>query len=106
MKQRVESLMKIKYLRGKNKTKFIKECSDSCIDAICEGCYNIIQGNIKLKSNQRKKAEPYKLYIRKLGDEKVSRNVKRKILSQEGGGILGVIASSVLPLLISALRRR
>lgn len=106
MRERVESLKKIKSIGGKKKKiEFFKECGDECIDIICEGCYNITRGNIKLRPDQLKKLQDHKFYIRKLADGKVSNKVKRKILTQDGNGVLGMLASTLLPLLISSLAK-
>ena len=105
MKQRIASLHQVKSLRGKKQVEFIKQCEESCIDAICEGCFNIIRGGVKLTPKQLEKAIPYKLNIRKLGDPNISTKVKRDILSQKGSGVLGIVASLVLPLLMKALKR-
>ena len=48
MKQRIASLHQVLSLRGKKQVEFIKQCKESCIDAICEGCFNIIRGGVKL----------------------------------------------------------
>ena len=105
LKQRINSLKQIKSYRGKKKIEFMKQCEEKCIDAICEGCFNIVRGGVKLTAKQLEKARDYKLDIRRLGDPKTSLNTKRKILTQKGSGLLTLIPSLILPLLISALKR-
>ena len=77
---------------------------------MCEGCYNVINGNIELdkrrKSEIRKNLEKSRFAVRKINDPKVSLKAKREILVKEPqirAGILGILASTVLPLLISSL---
>ena len=105
LKQRIASLKQIRSLRGKKKIEFLKQCREKCIDAICEGCYNIVRGGVKLTPKQVKKAIRYKLDIRKLGDPTTPLKTRREILTQKGSGLLTLIPSLLLPLLISALKR-
>ena len=105
LKQRIASLKQIKSLRGKKKIEFMKQCQEKCIDAICEGCFNIVRGGVKLTSNQLKKAIEHKFAIRKLGDPKTTLKARREILTQKGSGLLTLLPSLLLPLLISALKR-
>ena len=105
LKQRIASLKQIRSLRGKKKIEFMKQCQEKCIDAICEGCFNIVRGGVKLTQKQLKKAMRYKLDIRKLGDPKTSLKARREILTQKGSGLLTLIPSLLLPLLMSFLKR-
>ena len=105
LKQRIISLRQIQSLRGKKKIEFMKQCQEKCIDAICEGCFNIVRGGLKLSSKQLKKAIPHKIYIRRLGDPRTTLKKKREILTQQGSGLLTLLPTLLLPLLMSALKR-
>ena len=105
LKQRIASLKQIRSLRGNKKIEYMKKCKEKCIDAICEGCFNIVRGGVKLTQKQLRKAMLYKLDIRKLGDPKTSLKARREILTQKGSGLLTLIPSLLLPLLMSVLKR-
>ena len=105
LKQRIASLKQIKSLRGKKKIEFMEQCQEKCIDAICEGCFNIVRGGVKLTQKQLKKAIKHKFEIRKLGDPKTPLRARREILTQKGSGLLTLIPSLLIPLLLSALKR-
>ena len=106
LKQRIASLKQIRSLGGKKKKiDFMKQCQEKCIDAICEGCFNIVRGGVKLTPKQLKKAAEYKLDIRRLGDPKTTLKTRREILMQKGSGLLTLIPSLILPLLMSVLKR-
>ena len=106
---RVKTLQHIKQLKSNQRLDFLKNCSNECIHAICEVCYNILHESLKLNKDKKfrikKKLKPIRVDVRKLADAKLSVNTKRKILSkpQVGRGVFTVLASTVLPALISAL---
>ena len=105
LKQRIASLKQIKSLKGKKKIEFMKQCQEKCIDALCEGCFNIVRGGVKLTSKQLQKAVPHKIDIRRLGDPRTTLKKRREILTQQGSGLLTLLPSLLLPLLMSALKQ-
>ena len=72
------------------------------IKAISEIVLNVLKGVIKITPRQRKRLARYKNKLRALTSNKVSQKIKRKFLSQKGGGG-GLLASIVVPLAIAAL---
>ena len=95
--------------KGKDKLLHGKFCPDDCIHAISECCHNILNDTIKFKpeeiSSIRRELKPFAKYIRKLSNPSTSIQSKRKILqkSQVGNGVLGIIASLVIPALMKAI---
>ena len=109
MLNRIHTLETIKQLKGNQHLDFLKKCPDKCIHTICEACYNILNETIKLRKDQKhrvkKKLKPIRDDVRELSNPKLSVKTKRKILSkpQVGEGIFTLLATTVLPALISSL---
>ncbi len=72
------------------------------IKAISEIVLNVLKGVIKITPRQKKRLARYKNKLRDLTSNKVSQKVKRKFLSQKGGGG-GLLASVLVPVAIAAL---
>ena len=107
LRERV-NLLNIKH-KGKDKLLYMKFCPDDCIHAISECCHNILNNTFNFNPKElsviRKKLKPSAPVLRKLGDPKISIQKKRKLLQkpQVGNGILGIIASFVIPALMKAI---
>ncbi len=99
------NLLNIKH-KGKDRLLYMKFCSDDCIHAISECCHNILKNSFDFDNKQlstvRKKLKPIKTDLRKLANQSASIKSKRKILQkpQVGNGVLGIIASLVIPALM------
>lgn len=109
LNKRIQHLQCFKELRKKDRLKVVDICSDECIHAICETCYNILEDAIPMDRRKKNKVKsqlmPLRFHIRKLADPKVSIKEKKGVLKnpQVGEGIFTILASTVLPALISAL---
>ena len=109
MLNRIHTLKTIKQLKANQHLDFLKKCPDECIHAICEACYNILNQSLKLSKDQKhrlkKKLKPIRNDVRKLSNPKLSVKTKREILRkpQVGKGIFTLLATTVLPALISSL---
>ena len=109
MLNRIHTLNTIKQLKGDQHQDFLRKCADECIHTICEACYNILNQTIKLtkdrKHRVKKKLKPIHDDVRKLSNSKLSVKTKREILRkpQVGKGIFTLLATTVLPALISSL---
>ena len=109
MKKRVNLFQNMKQLKRDERMSFFKNCPDECIHALCEICFNLLHQSIKLQKDKKyrlkQKLKPIRTDVRKLANSKLSVKSKRKLLSnpQVGHGIFTILASTVLPALISAL---
>ena len=89
--------------------KYLEFCSDDEIHAICGACKNFLCNNIKLtekkRANLRKKLGPIKNDIRKLSKPQTSIKKKREMLKddQVGKGVFSLLASVIIPSIVSAL---
>ena len=89
--------------------KYLESCTDDEIHAICGACKNFLSNNIKLsekkKSYLRKKLNPIKDDIRKISKPQTSVKKKRELLKrdQTGKGVFSLLASVIIPSIISAI---
>ena len=109
MLNRIHTLKTIKQLKSSQHLDFLTNYPDECIHAVCEACYNILYQSLKLNWDQKhrvkKKLKPIRDDIRKLSNAELSVKTKREILRkpQVGKGIFTILATTVLPALISSL---
>ena len=95
--------------RKKDRKDYLNFCTDNEIHAICGACKNFLSNNIKIsekkKSYLRKKLHPIKDDIRKLSKTKTSVKKKRELLKrdQTGKGVFSLLASVIIPSIISAI---
>lgn len=66
------------------RTGILKNGDKKLVQAICECCYNLLQGTLILNNEQKTELSKFKHSFRKL-IEKSSLKTKKKILSQHGG---------------------
>ena len=110
VKDAIQVLKHIKSLKGDYKG-YAEHTNSKDIHIISSCCYNLLEDNIPLPLNKKKKIKifltPIKKEINIIGNKKASVKIKRKILSdpQFGGGIFTLLASTILPALISALAK-
>ena len=97
--------------KGERK-KYLESCTDDEIHAICGACKNFLCNNIELtekkKAYLRKKLGPIKNDIRQLSKPQISVKKKREILKddQVGKGVFSLLASVIIPSIVSALAGR
>ena len=82
----------------------LSNASKELILAICEIAMNIVSGRLPITQPQFKKLVKSKTNIKKIASRKTPLYVKKKIISQRGGFLPALIASSV-PFLISLFTR-
>ena len=88
----------------KLKKAIIKHAPTDLVTAISEIVLNLIKGVIKLTAHQKKRLSRYKKELLALVKKKVSLGKKRKILVQEGGGVVSILVPLALSLLSSKLK--
>ena len=85
--------------------------SDDCIHKVCEGCKNFLSNSFNLNRKKinyaKKKFNKSKKELRTLANPSVSLLRKRKLLAgeQTGRGVISILASIVLPALLSTLSK-
>ena len=96
--------------RTKAAKSFFKNCSDKYISSLGQCCHNITQNGFNFNKRQavkvKQKCRPIKKSIRDLANRRLPISKKRKILmkNQIGQGIISLLATTLVPLLISAIK--
>ena len=109
LRKRITTLQNMKQLKKAERLSFLENCPDECIHALCEVCFNLLHQTINLEKNKKnrlkQKLKPIRVDLRKLADSKLSVKSKRRILRkpQVGNGIFSILATTILPALVSAL---
>ena len=110
MKDIIQVLKHIKSLKG-NYIGYVEHANSKDIHTICNCCFNLLEDNIPLPLSKKKFIKifltPIQKEIKILGKKKASVKAKREILSdpQIGNGIFTLLASTILPALVSAIAK-
>ena len=110
VKDAIQVLKHIKSLKGDYKG-YAEHTNSKDIHIISSCCYNLLEDNIPLPLNKKKKIKifltPIKKEINIIGNKKDLVKIKRKILSdpQIGHGIFTMLVSMILPTIISAITK-
>ena len=111
LKKEIEILKEVGKLgKSKGSENFFKNCSQKYISSIGQCCHNITQNGFNFNKSQatkvRRKLGPIKKSIRDLANESIPIEKKRNILmkKQIGHGIISLLASTLIPLLVSAIK--
>ena len=111
LKKEIKILKEVGQLgKLKGSKDFFKNCSQKYISSIGQCCHNITQNGFNFNKSQaikvRRKLGPIKKSIRDLANETIPIDKKRKILmkKQIGQGIISLLATTLSPLLVSAIK--
>ena len=73
----------------------IQGANKELITCLCECALNVLNGNISLKTADKRRLKKYKQNLRSLADRKLSTQKKKKTLNQKGG-FLGALLTPIL----------
>lgn len=73
------------------------------VRCLSECCYNIVNGNITLTPQQKRKLTRHKTAIRELANKKVALKRKRQLLVQRGGFPIAAVLTPLLSVAASLL---
>ena len=88
---------------------FLESCTDDEIHAICGACKNLLDNNIQMtnkkKAYLKKKLAPIKEDIRQISKPQTYVKKKRELLKRDqiGKGVFSLLASVIIPSIISAI---
>ena len=105
----IKTINSVNQLKKREKMDMARDCPENIIHSICECCHNLVEDYLPLnrekKYKDRDKLRPIRHEVRELTDSGTSVHRKRELLSdpQVGGGVFTILASTILPALISAL---
>ena len=109
LKREAQLLKHISKVKANKSKKFFQTASKEIVECVSQCCFNILNNGFPFKDKSsatvKRKLMPIKNDIRDLSNPKVSLKKKRKILSKQqvGRGIISVLASTLIPLIISAI---
>ena len=109
--QHIDLIKRMKRIKKNQRGNFFECCSDQDIKIICESCKNIFDDtlgfNEKTRNKVKKKLLPIKKEFIAISRPKTSRRKRRELLKnpQVGSGVFTILASTVLPILISAITK-
>lgn len=79
---------------AKQRKALILNINPNLLKCLCECSLNVLKGNVKLTSNQKKQLSRHKRTLRTLVDRKISTKRKKKILQK--GGFLPALLAPIL----------
>lgn len=99
-------LRKLKRGPKEERKKLLEKCTPDQVKVICDICYNILEGEVKLKDWQQKKLFKSADTIRTLGRKgKTSLSKKKQVLVQQGEGFITALLVPIISGLIGGLVR-
>ena len=111
IRQVLNHLEPLSHVSPKKSINIVPLLSDDTIHKLCESCQNLLKNTYGL-NNQKlrkitKKLKPLAKDVRRLASPSTSLLRKRKLLSNQqiGGGIFTIIASTIIPALLSAIAK-
>ena len=112
MNKHIKFFKRLKQIRKCDRKNFFSQCSDADIQLMCESCKNIYHDTLnmgeKKKAQVKKKLLPFKKEFIKLCNSQTPNKVRRSLLKnkQVGSGIFTILASTVLPILLSSIIKK
>lgn len=101
----VENFDFIKQLcNSKGRKKLLQCATKSNVKAICEICLNLLCGNLCVDNKAKSKLKKYREPIELLAKRRLSLKKKKVVLNQRGG-FVGLLASLALPVVSSLVAR-
>ena len=80
----------------------LQKANAGLLRSLCECSLNVLKGNVKLNSHQKRKLSRHKRKLRTLADHKIPNSRKKQLLVQQGGfvgALLGPVLSTLAGLL-------
>ena len=111
IKQVLKYLEPFSHVSPKKSINIVPLLSDDTIHKLCESCQNLLQNTYGIESRKlrkiTKKMKPLAKDVRKLASPSTTLLRKRKLLANQqiGGGIFTIIASTIIPALLSAIAK-
>lgn len=109
LRRNIENLKILKKLKKQRRSAFLKTARKDLILCICDCANNVLRGNIRLKTGEKRALKRHKAALRQLAERRKGLEQKRKILVQKGGFLpflLGPIISAAGGLIGNLLRGR
>jgi len=98
------TLQVLKTADPKLRKDILANCKSEILKTLSEYSLNLLRGNVKLTSCQKRKLRKHRVHLRKLADKRVLLTYKKKAIVQRGGFLLPLIGA-VLPSIASLVFR-
>jgi hypothetical protein len=95
-------LLKLKRLGVSGRKKFLKTCSNDCINKISECAKNLLNENILIKPSHLKKLSRHKHTLRALVLKKTAVGKRRRLMQK--GGFLHAFLPALIPAIAGLVR--
>lgn len=102
LKKHVHFLRAVATTHPLQRRALLKTAKNEQIESLCEICLNILAGNIPVNVNKMKK---YKNLLRNLARKKSSIQQKKRMLVNQSGGFLPLLAPAIISTLGGILGR-
>ena len=83
----------------------LKNADSKVVKTICECALNVINGNVPLTPNQKRKLSPHKKTLRSLAAPNKSNAARKRLLIQRGG-FVGLLLKTILPVISNLLFKK
>lgn len=100
-------LQQLKKSKAKRRKQILESGGEPLLKCVCECCYNVLKGNVRMQPATRRKLKKHAKKIRLIADRKVSLKTKKKHLVQNGGFLPALLVPilSVVSGLVGGLMR-
>ena len=88
--------------KPKMRKAILEHASPSLLKSLCECSLNVLNGNVRLTTHQKRKLSRHKRKLRALADRKIAVRHKKSMLVQEGG-FIGALIQPILATLAGLL---
>lgn len=82
---------------------FIKAAKPEVIHAVCDCITNVLHGNIPISRYSKRKLKPKRQLLRALSQPKKNAEQRKKLLVQQGAGLLPLLIGPALKILLPNL---
>src|SRR5436190_4671672 len=100
VKDNIQLLRALARMSPKRAQVFLKSADKDLVQSLCECALNILNGNVPLRACQHRDLYRHRHVLRRLIDGDRRWRVKRRVLAQRGGSLMG---SLLLPILATVL---
>lgn len=102
VKKNINLLRAISLMTPRQRKSVLKTADKDLIQSVCECAYNLLQGNVSVTPQVKRKLSKYKAVLRRLVKKGEKFKSKKRFIIQQGGGfVLPILLSAVLQALLN-----
>lgn len=96
------ALLALCSLNPKQRAALLRSADNSLVKTICECALNTVRGNVDLSQGEKRRLKKHKQLLRKLASTRGGLKSKKKIIVQQGSGLLPMLIAPILGSLLSS----